>query len=135
MALFEIYYNDQIKADLVEVVFESARIIGSAILNEPPKFITRPSNVEIAPVAAWKLKEKSGIDFIIAITAVEGRSQPDRRATEFVSKLNELFPELKFSVFYRYIFELGMMATQREPFGDEPLTIDEAMKAMKGKGI
>lgn len=133
MALFEIYYNDNIERDLLENLFESVRIVGSAILNEPPKFTTRPSNVEIAPIAAWKLKEKSGIDFIIAITAVEGRSRPEERAADLVNKLNELFPELKFSVFYRYIFESGMMATPREALGDEPLALDEAMRFSKEK--
>jgi hypothetical protein len=131
MALFEVYYDEKIDGNLCERVFESARLVGSAVLNEPPEFTTKPSNVEIVPIMAWKLKEKSGIDFIIAITAVEGRSDPEKRAETLIKTMNKVFPELKFSTFYRYVSETGMMATSREDFNDKPLTLDEALKEIE----
>ncbi len=122
MALIKIYGEKDRLLDLRDHVAYSVKQIGAAALNVPG-VETTPGTVETVLGEGLDLV---GIDYICEIIAVK---RPDEQAIadNFISGLNEVYPDKLFSAYFVHIDEVGMANTPRQSTSSDPVTMAEAI--------
>ena len=124
MALAEIL-TESSDIDLNEKVTRAVELITSIALGGTVEVYTFQSQTQ----------GHTPIDYLLKITAVQRKDHAEKHDL-ILRALNQLFPELKFSILPKFITddeELSMVSTPRpdDNANSEPSTIDEAIKLLK----
>lgn len=129
MALIKIHARPEKREELINKgVAKSIKLVAAAALNVQ-SLPTTPSGIETAFIEGIDLV---GIDYIIEIIAVE-RPNQQQIAESFIRGLNQIYPDILFSVYFNNISTRGMANTPR-PHGQEaPLTMGQAIKRSKNE--
>ena len=122
MALLKIYALPEKQIEVRSEIARSIKLIAAAALNVPTA-PTTPGGIETVLIEGLDLV---GIDYIIEIIAVK---RPDQQtiANNFISGLNQVYPNKSFSVYFNNINEQGMANTERNKVSDEPISISDAI--------
>lgn len=126
MALIKIYSKGKNLDELRMHVANSIKLVASAALNVQG-VETAPGSVETVCVEGLDL---IGIDFICEIIAVR---RPDEQsiADNFITGLNQIYPNKLFSVYFVHIDEVGMSHTPRPSGNSRPISMSEAVALAK----
>ena len=108
MALVKIYSLPDNKKALTEGVAKNVKAIVAKALNTP-EIPTNQNSVETVYCEGIDL---IGIDYIMEIIAVK-RSNQQKIADDIISGLNKIYPDIKFSIYFNLISEIGMSNTPR----------------------
>lgn len=122
MALIKIYSLSKNRDQLFGGVAESIKLISAAALNFP-ELPTTPGSIETVYIEGIDLV---GIDFMLEVVAVERPNQQDI-ADSIIKGLNEVYPDLLFSVYFNTISEIGMANTPRKIQENTFLSMDDAV--------
>lgn len=126
MALLKIYTEptnfDRTREEIAKVI----KLISAAALN-CPEVPTSPNSIETVLVEGLDL---IGIDFIIEIIACK-RPGMQKIADDLIAGLNEVYPDLLFSVYFNIIDKEGMANTPRHGVEGKILTMSEAVQKSK----
>ena len=122
---------------LVEVLTESSDIDLNEKATRAVELITSIAlggTVEVYPFQS-QTPGHPPIDYLLKITAVQRKDHAEKHDL-ILRALNQVFPELKFSILPKFITddeELSMVSTPRpdDNANSEPSTIDEAIKLLK----
>ncbi|MCL2280650.1 hypothetical protein FWC31_02065 [Candidatus Saccharibacteria bacterium] len=109
MALVKIYSLPNKKQELVDSVAKNIKSVVAKALNTP-EIPTDEGGVETVFVEGIDL---INIDYIMEIIAIE-RPNQQRIADNIIADLNEIYPNIKFSVYFNLISETGMANTPRD---------------------
>jgi hypothetical protein len=109
MALVKVYTLPRNKVALVEGVAKDIKAVVARAL-DTPEVPTDESSVETVYCEGIDL---IGIDYILEIIAVE-RPNLQGIADEIIGGLNDMHPDVKFSVYFNLISVVGMAHTLRE---------------------
>ena len=123
MALIKIYTKRENYKELFSHVARAVKLVGSATLNVEG-FETTPDGVETVYVEAIDI---IGIDYICEIIAVK---RPDEQviADNFITGLNQIYPNKLFSVYFVHIDEIGMSNTTRPSSDFRSISMSEAIR-------
>lgn len=123
MALIKIYTKKENYKELFSHVARAVKLVGSATLNVEG-FETTPDGVETVYVEAIDI---IGIDYICEIIGVK---RPDEQAIadNFITGLNQIYPDKLFSVYFVHIDEIGMSNTPRPSSDFRPISMSEAIR-------
>ena len=123
MALIKIYTKRENYKELFSHVARAVKLVGSATLNVEG-FETTPDGVETVYVEAIDI---IGIDYICEIIAVK---RPDEQviADNFITGLNQIYPNKLFSVYFVHIDEIGMSNTPRPSSDFRSISMSEAIR-------
>ena len=126
MALIKIYTKKENYKELFSHVARAVKLVGSATLNVEG-FETTPDGVETVYVEAIDI---IGIDYICEIIGVK---RPDEQAIadNFITGLNQIYPNKLFSVYFVHIDEVGMSHTPRSSGNSRPISMNEAVVLAK----
>ncbi len=129
MALIKIYARPEKHEELVNGgVAKSIKLVVAAALNVQ-SLPTAPSGIETVFIEGIDLV---GIDYIIEIIAVE-RPNQQQIAESFITGLNQIYPDILFSVYFNNISVRGMANTPRPSRQEAPLTMNQAIKRSKNE--
>lgn len=122
MALIKIY-SKLTRPDQLPSVAKSIKLVCSAALNcaEVP---TSPEQVETIAAEGIDL---IGIDYILEVVACK-RPKVQKIGDAIIAGLNEVYPDLLFSVYFNLISEQGMAATPRQHQNNNPISMEEAVR-------
>ena len=126
MALIKIYTLPENQPALRGRVAKSVKLVAAAALNVPG-VPTSPGSIE---TVYGKGIDLIGIDYILEIIAVE-RPNQQKIADTIISGLNQVYPDILFSVYFNNIQEIGMANTPRKTNPSAPITITEAIERSK----
>ena len=123
MALIKIYTKRENYKELFSHVARAVKLVGSATLNVEG-FETTPDGVETVYVEAIDI---IGIDYICEIIGVK---RPDEQAIadNFITGLNQIYPNKLFSVYFVHIDEIGMSNTPRPSSDFRSISMSEAIR-------
>ena len=123
MALIKIYTKKENYEELFSHVAKAIKLVGSAVLNFEG-FETTPGSVETVYIEAIDI---IGIDYICEIIAVR---RPDEQsiADNFITGLNQIYPNKLFSVYFVHIDEIGMSNTPRPSSDFRSISMSEAIR-------
>lgn len=123
MALIKIYTKKENYKELFSHVARAVKLVGSATLNVEG-FETTPDGVETVYVEAIDI---IGIDYICEIIGVK---RPDEQAIadNFITGLNQIYPDKLFSVYFVHIDEVGMSNTPRPSSDVRSISMSEAIR-------
>ena len=123
MALIKIYTKKENYKELFSHVARAVKLVGSATLNVEG-FETTPDGVETVYVEAIDI---IGIDYICEIIGVK---RPDEQAIadNFITGLNQIYPDKLFSVYFVHIDEIGMSNTPRPSSDFRSISMSEAIR-------
>ena len=123
MALIKIYTKKENYKELFSHVARAVKLVGSATLNVEG-FETTPDGVETVYVEAIDI---IGIDYICEIIGVK---RPDEQAIadNFITGLNQIYPNKLFSVYFVHIDEIGMSNTPRPSSDFRSISMSEAIR-------
>ena len=123
MALIKIYTKRENYKELFSHVARAVKLVGSATLNVEG-FETTPDGVETVYVEAIDI---IGIDYICEIIAVK---RPDEQviADNFITGLDQIYPDKLFSVYFVHIDEIGMSNTPRPSSDFRSISMNEAIR-------
>lgn len=130
MALLKIYTEPANFERTREEVAKVIKLISAAALN-CPEVPTSPNSVETVLVEGLDL---IGIDFIVEIIACK-RPGMQKIADEIIDGLNEVYPDLLFSVYFNLIDQDGMANTPRQSVESKVLNMREAIGKSKNTVI
>ena len=126
MALIKIYSERKNLEELRKHVANSIKLVASAALNVQG-YETTPGSVETVYIEAIDI---IGIDYICEIIAVK---RPDEQviADNFITGLNQIYPNKLFSVYFVHIDEVGMSNTPRPSSDFRSISMNEAIRVAK----
>ena len=108
MALVKIYSLPDNKTALTDGVAKNIKVIVAKALNTPEV----PTNENSVETVYCEGIDLVGIDYIMEIIAVE-RPNQQKIANDIIGGLNKIYPDVKFSVYFNLISEIGMSHTPR----------------------
>ena len=108
MALVKIYSLPNNKKALLESVSKNIKSIVAKAL-DTPEIPTNENSVETVYCEGIDL---IGIDYIMEIIAIKRQNQR-KIADDIINGLNKIYPDVKFSVYFNLISEIGMSNTPR----------------------
>ena len=108
MALIKIYSLPQSRQKLIDSIAQDIKKVAAEALNTP-EIPTNEGSIETVYCEGIDL---IGIDYIMEVIAVE-RPNLQGIADKVIEDLNRIYPEIKFSVYFNIISEVGMANTPR----------------------
>jgi len=108
MALIKIYSLPDKKEALIGGIAKNIKSVVAKALNT----LEVPTNEDSIETVFGEGIDLIGIDYIMEIIAIERLNQ-QKIADEIISELNKIYPEIKFSVYFNLISEIGMAHTSR----------------------
>jgi hypothetical protein len=126
MALLKIYTEPDNFDQARNNVARSIKLVAAAALN-CPDIPTGVNSIETVLVEGIDL---IGIDYIIEVISCK-RPNMQKIADDIIAGLNEIYPELLFSVYFNLIEPEGMANTLRPKTEDEILTMLQAIEKAK----
>ena len=108
MALIKIYSLPDKKEALIKGIAKNIKSVVANALNT----LEIPTNENSIETVFSEGIDLIGIDYIMEIIAIERLNQ-QKIADEIISELNKIYPDIKFSVYFNLISEIGMAHTLR----------------------